>query len=85
MTSKQQEQPDIRQLSEAVEATRIALQDAESEEQEARRRRTDALNRHNEACRAFDAAVEELRKLSPRETDWHRMVHPPRNYQVSES
>lgn len=86
MTIREQlEQPDILQLSEAVEGARFALEDAEREEQEARGRRTEALNRYNEACKAFDAAVEELRKLSPRDTDWHRKVHPTRNYEVNDA
>ncbi len=56
------------ELRQANEAFKIA----QVETSAARSRETDALNRVNNAQRAISALIAELRKNSPRDTDWRR-------------
>lgn len=42
----------------------------------ARSEETDALNRLNAAQKAFDAAIADLKKQAPRESDWKREAMP---------
>ena len=54
-----------------------ALADAERETSFARSRETSARNDLNAAQRAFDAAVAEVRKAAPRDSDWARCQSKP--------
>jgi hypothetical protein len=59
-------------LAEAVEEARFAYDEAKRQASYARNDECGALNRLNAAQKAFDAAVEELRQKSPRDSDWRR-------------
>lgn len=64
-----------RQLSEIQAEIWKATQDwtaAKNDEDMARTKKTSALNDLNKLQKEFDAAVEELKKTTPQETDWHR-------------
>jgi hypothetical protein len=54
-----------------------AREEAERAESLARSVSTDALNRLNAAQRAFDAAVAEMKKKAPRDSNWQRDGQPP--------
>lgn len=62
----------IEDLAKAVREAQEAYDDAEREARRARNKETDALNRLNEAQRAFDSAVDSMRKSAPRASDWKR-------------
>lgn len=62
----------IGDLEQRVKAAKERLEEATATTEAARREETDRLNAYNEACKEFDAAVAELRKQAPRETDWQR-------------
>jgi hypothetical protein len=50
-----------------------AYEEASTEESSARHKKTDALNRLNNALKAFDKTVSDLRSSAPRESDWRRV------------
>ena len=60
---------------ELIEAT-VAYEDAEQKLSFARNYETDARNRMNNAQKAFDGHVDELKKGAPQGSDWglHRSV-----------
>lgn len=63
----------LAQLTEALDAARLAYLEAQSDAQAASVRATASLNRLNEAQRAFDAEVDAVRKnYAPRSSDWGR-------------
>lgn len=49
-----------------------AHQSAQQRASIARNEETDALNRLNQAQKAFDAAIAELKKQAPRDSEWKR-------------
>jgi indole-3-glycerol phosphate synthase len=51
---------------------RKKYEDFKTEEARASRDTTSALNALNEAQKAFDAAVAEIKKAAPRDSDWKR-------------
>ena len=66
------ETKDLTTLTEALDAARVAYEEAELAESQARSRRTAALNRMNDAQKAFDKAVGAIRAKGPRDSDWGR-------------
>lgn len=62
----------ISELHQAVVSATEAHQSAQSRASIARNEETDARNRLNEAQKAFDAAVAEMRKQAPRDSEWKR-------------
>ena len=60
-------------LREAEEVHRIAASVAAA----GRNKETDALNALNAAQAEFDKTVEQMRKSSPRGSDWHRPIRFP--------
>lgn len=63
----------IGDLAKQVEEAKRALEKATENTNAARCEETECLNRYNELCKKFDAAVAELHKESPRGTDWRGM------------
>lgn len=56
---------------------RSEFESADVAYQRASRDRTTATNRLNEAQKAFDAVVAEMRKDAPRDSDWKRQTGVP--------
>jgi len=67
---------DIAKLKQDLDAAVEAHADAVTAESIARNRETDARNRLNNAQKAFDAAVDEIRKAAPRLSDWGSRGRP---------
>ncbi len=65
-------------------AARQQLKDAEQAESIARSASTAARNRLNAAQKAIDEAMRDLRKSSPRESDWHTAEHRRSFYKPTE-
>lgn len=61
---------DLSNLQTNLDAATEKYQVAIAQERSARTAATDARNKLNEAQKAFDAGVAEIRKLAPLETDW---------------
>ena len=53
-----------------VASARSVLIEAEKQTSVSRAAETTARNRYNDATKALDAAMADLRKLAPRGTDW---------------
>lgn len=62
----------LEELENAVAKATDALREAEQVASAARSEETDCLNRLNQAQKAFDAYVQEIRKVAPRSSDWRR-------------
>ena len=62
---------DLREAKAELESTMTAHQTAARALGDAQRDETSARNRLNNAQKAFDAAVEAIRKDAPRDSDWH--------------
>lgn len=67
--------PTFDELVKEVAQAGEALKDATTRVALAEREETNARNRLNAAQKAFDAAVLELRKSAPRNTDWYDSHH----------
>jgi hypothetical protein len=65
----------LQELTQELDDADQALQAAQLRSGHARREETEATNRLNEAQKAFDARVSEMRKTSPHGSDWHTKVH----------
>lgn len=64
------EQKDIATLAEALKKADEEYVAAKKEESFARNAATDALNKLNQAQKAFDAAVESIRDAAPFDSEW---------------
>lgn len=60
----------LQELTAELDDADLALQAAQAQTGHARRAETEATNRLNEAQKAFDAKVAEMRSTSPRGSDW---------------
>jgi hypothetical protein len=69
---------DMKELFNSFERAQAAYDSAHQEASFARSRECDALNQFNAAQKAIDAALDEHRKKSPRDSDWHRLAFPPK-------
>lgn len=59
-------------LLKELEAAKIALENAEAEEGMARGRAISAKKAYNAVTKKIDAAMAEIRKAAPSDTDWSR-------------
>lgn len=77
------DKPDIGKLYANVDAACREYRELEQAASFASNRATDALNKLNQAQKAMDAALAELRKKAPRSTDWHEQAHPRKRFEVA--
>ena len=59
-------------LYQAVLDAQGKLEAVKSEEHAVRLKATVALNKFNEATRVFDAAIRDIKKNAPKDTDWRQ-------------
>lgn len=67
---------DINGCAKALAEARTAFDEVEVRKKKIEREMTVAVNRLNDAQKTFDAAVSEVRKNAPWNTDWHRQNNP---------
>lgn len=74
----------IKDACDALDQARERYKEAEKQESLAQSARINALNYLNEAQKAFDGCVEEIKKQSGvNGSNWHRAAHPVQQYEVS--
>lgn len=74
----------LKDAAEKLAQARLAFENADSEYRGASNKQTDALNKLNTAQKAFDAAVEALRREAPPASDWKQSSRQAMAVQAAE-